>query len=97
MALIVQKYGGTSVGSIERINSVAEKIIRFREKGWRYRARAGRFFCRSLLGNSDLPRRLDLDLGIVDRRNQALFSRLAGGEVDYVGLLWSLFAQQIEQ
>ncbi|MDA1372362.1 MAG: aspartate kinase [Proteobacteria bacterium] len=33
MALIVQKYGGTSVGSIERIEAVAEKIIGFREKG----------------------------------------------------------------
>ncbi|MEM7469025.1 MAG: aspartate kinase, partial [Pseudomonadota bacterium] len=26
MALIVQKYGGTSVGSIERIQAVAEKV-----------------------------------------------------------------------
>jgi aspartate kinase len=32
MALIVQKYGGTSVGSTERIGQVAEKIIRWREK-----------------------------------------------------------------
>ncbi len=28
MALVVQKYGGTSVGSIERIKAVAERIIR---------------------------------------------------------------------
>jgi aspartate kinase len=33
MALIVQKYGGTSVGSVERIEAVADKIIRFREQG----------------------------------------------------------------
>ena len=33
MALIVQKYGGTSVGSIERIRAVAEKIIQAREQG----------------------------------------------------------------
>jgi len=33
MALIVQKYGGTSVGSIERIEAVADKIIGFRERG----------------------------------------------------------------
>lgn len=33
MALIVQKYGGTSVGSIERIQAVAEKISKFRERG----------------------------------------------------------------
>ncbi len=32
MALIVQKYGGTSVGSVERIEAVAEKV-----KGWRDR------------------------------------------------------------
>ena len=33
MALIVQKYGGTSVGSPERIQSVAQRIKRWREKG----------------------------------------------------------------
>ncbi|HUO06048.1 MAG TPA: aspartate kinase [Candidatus Binataceae bacterium] len=33
MALIVQKYGGTSVGSVERIKTVAERVARAREKG----------------------------------------------------------------
>ena len=33
MALIVQKFGGTSVGSPERIEAVAEKIPRYREQG----------------------------------------------------------------
>ena len=33
MALIVQKFGGTSVGSVERIEAVAEKIISFRGRG----------------------------------------------------------------
>ena len=33
MALIVQKYGGTSVGSIESIEAVAKKISEFRDKG----------------------------------------------------------------
>ncbi|WML91227.1 aspartate kinase [Thiothrix lacustris] len=33
MALIVQKYGGTSVGSPERIAAVAERVIRWRKKG----------------------------------------------------------------
>jgi len=33
MALIVQKYGGTSVGSPERIAAVAEKVIGWRNKG----------------------------------------------------------------
>lgn len=33
MALIVQKYGGTSVGSIERIQEVANKIIKYRQEG----------------------------------------------------------------
>jgi len=33
VALIVQKYGGTSVGSVERIQAVAEKIKVFAEKG----------------------------------------------------------------
>jgi aspartate kinase len=33
VALIVQKYGGTSVGSPERINAVADRVARFRSKG----------------------------------------------------------------
>lgn len=33
MSLIVQKYGGTSVGSIERIEAVADKIARYRDQG----------------------------------------------------------------
>ncbi|MFT0212941.1 aspartate kinase [Pseudomonas sp. F1_0610] len=33
MALIVQKFGGTSVGSIERIEQVAAKVRKFREEG----------------------------------------------------------------
>jgi aspartate kinase len=33
MALIVQKYGGTSVGSTERIRNVAKRIARFRRQG----------------------------------------------------------------
>ncbi len=33
MALIVQKYGGTSVGNPERITAVAEKVAKFREDG----------------------------------------------------------------
>src|SRR5512147_2671768 len=33
MALIVQKYGGTSVGSPERIGNVADKVINWRNRG----------------------------------------------------------------
>jgi len=33
MALIVQKYGGTSMGSVERIEHVASKVARFRAEG----------------------------------------------------------------
>ena len=33
MALYVQKYGGTSVGSVERIEAVADKVARFRAEG----------------------------------------------------------------
>jgi aspartate kinase len=33
MALIVQKYGGTSVGSPERIGNVADKVIKWRNRG----------------------------------------------------------------
>jgi aspartate kinase len=33
MALIVQKYGGTSVGSPERIRAVAERVAKYRARG----------------------------------------------------------------
>lgn len=33
MALIVQKYGGTSVGSIERIQNVAHRVAKFKKAG----------------------------------------------------------------
>jgi len=33
MALIVQKYGGTSVGTVERIEQVAEKVLAWRNRG----------------------------------------------------------------
>lgn len=33
MALIVQKYGGTSVGSVERIHAVAQRVIGYLEQG----------------------------------------------------------------
>jgi aspartate kinase len=33
MALIVQKYGGTSVGDVERIQNVARKVAKFRDQG----------------------------------------------------------------
>ena len=33
MALIVQKFGGTSVGSVPRIEAVADKVIAFKEQG----------------------------------------------------------------
>ncbi len=33
MPIIVQKYGGTSVGSVERIEAVADRVVRAREDG----------------------------------------------------------------
>ncbi len=33
MALIVQKYGGTSVGSVDRIGAVADRVARFKSDG----------------------------------------------------------------
>lgn len=32
-SLVVQKFGGTSVGSIERIEAVAERIIKTKQEG----------------------------------------------------------------
>ena len=33
MAVIVQKYGGTSVGTVERIEHVADKVLATRAQG----------------------------------------------------------------
>ena len=33
MALIVQKYGGTSVGTVDRIKNVAQRIARYKADG----------------------------------------------------------------
>ena len=33
MALIVQKYGGTSVGNTERIKNVAARVAKYRAQG----------------------------------------------------------------
>jgi aspartate kinase len=33
MPIVVQKYGGTSVGSVERIEAVADRVVRTREEG----------------------------------------------------------------
>ena len=33
MPIIVQKYGGTSVGSVERILAVADRVVTAREAG----------------------------------------------------------------
>ncbi|SBT17223.1 Aspartokinase [Marinomonas gallaica] len=33
MALLVQKYGGTSVGSIERIEAVADRVLKHKQQG----------------------------------------------------------------
>ena len=33
MALVVQKYGGTSVGDVERIQGVAERVLRYKKAG----------------------------------------------------------------
>ena len=33
MAIIVQKYGGTSVETIEKINNIAERIVKRKSEG----------------------------------------------------------------
>jgi aspartate kinase len=33
MPIVVMKFGGTSVGSVERIEAVADRVVRAREQG----------------------------------------------------------------
>ena len=82
MALIIQKYGGTSVGSIERIRSVAERVIEcHREKNQMIvvlSAMAGQTdsliqLAREMTDDPD-PRELDVLLSTGEQISVALFA-----------------------
>jgi aspartate kinase len=82
MSLIVQKFGGTSVGSIERIEQVADKVARFHSEGHRLvvvvSAMSGE--TNRLLGLAEaiqeqpLPRELDVLLATGEQVTTALLS-----------------------
>jgi aspartate kinase len=82
MALIVQKYGGTSVGTPERIQAVADKVIRYRNQGHQVvvvvSAMSGE--TDRLLGLADsvsdrpVPRELDVLLATGEQATIALLS-----------------------
>ncbi len=82
MALIVQKYGGTSVGTPERIQAVAEKIIQCRDQGNRLvvvvSAMSGetdRLLClAATLSERPVPRELDVLLATGEQTTIALLS-----------------------
>ncbi|VAW75764.1 Aspartokinase [hydrothermal vent metagenome] len=82
MALIVQKYGGTSVGTPELIEAVAEKVISYRDQGHQLvvvvSAMSGE--TNRLLGLADqvsdrpVPRELDVLLATGEQATIALLS-----------------------
>jgi aspartate kinase len=81
MALIVQKYGGTSVGNLERIENVAEKVIDWRERGDRVVVVVS-----AMSGETD--RLIGLAKGITPRPNpRELDVLLATGEQVTIALL----------
>jgi aspartate kinase len=82
MALVVQKYGGTSVGSIERIKAVARRVIEYQEKGNQMvvvlSAMAGQTdglidLASEVTGHPD-PRELDVLMSTGEQVSVALFS-----------------------
>ncbi|MBW1704943.1 MAG: aspartate kinase [Deltaproteobacteria bacterium] len=82
MALIVQKYGGTSVGSIEKIKAVAERVIEDYRQGNQMvvvlSAMAGRTdgliqLAEEMAPNPD-PRELDVLMSTGEQVSVALFS-----------------------
>ncbi|UCF85117.1 MAG: aspartate kinase [Desulfobacteraceae bacterium] len=82
MALIVQKYGGTSVGSIEKIRAVAERVVRYHKEGNRMvvvlSAMAGQTdfliqLAREMTDNPD-PRELDVLMSTGEQISVALFA-----------------------
>ena len=82
MALIVQKYGGTSVGTIERIQSVADRVIETKEEGHQVivvlSAMSGEtdrlLSLAKALSNSPSPRELDVLLSTGEQVTIALLS-----------------------
>ena len=81
MALIVQKYGGTSMGSPERIEHVASKVKAWREKGHKIVVVVS-----AMSGETD--RLLKLAKGINPRGSQREFDQIAStGEQVTIGLL----------
>ncbi|MBS1225755.1 MAG: aspartate kinase [Proteobacteria bacterium] len=81
MAIIVQKYGGTSVGNLERIENVAEKVI-----GWRERGHHMVVVVSAMSGETD--RLIGLAKGITPRPNpRELDVLMATGEQVTIALL----------
>lgn len=82
MALIVQKYGGTSVGSIDRIKAVAERVARARAAGNRLvvvvSAMAGEtnrlFALAAQLSQSPNPREADVLVSTGEQVSAALLA-----------------------
>lgn len=82
MALIVQKFGGTSVGSVEKIRSVARKVLSARNQGNRMvvvlSAMAGQTdrliaLARDMVSEPD-PRELDVLMATGEQTSVALFA-----------------------
>ncbi len=81
MSLIVQKYGGTSMGSVERIEHVANKVAKFRAEGHQVVVVVS-----AMSGETD--RLLKLAKSINPRGNSREFDQIAStGEQVTIGLL----------
>ena len=86
MALIVQKYGGTSVGSAERIGAVADRVARFKSEGHDVvvvvSAMSGEtnrlFGLAKEIQSSPAPRELDALLSTGEKVTTALLSMALG-------------------
>jgi aspartate kinase len=85
MALIVQKYGGTSVGSIEKVRAVAERVIKYHQEGNQVvvvlSAMAGQTdfliqLARKMTDDPD-PRELDVLMSTGEQVSVALFAMAA--------------------
>jgi len=82
VGLVVQKYGGTSVGSIERIKAVADRVVRSREAGNRIvvvvSAMAGEtnrlFKLASELSDTPSPRETDVLVATGEQVSAALLA-----------------------
>src|ERR671931_257268 len=81
MGVVVQKYGGTSVGSVERIHAVATRVQRARQEGYQVVVVVS-----AMAGETDRLLRLAREVSVTPRARE-VDTLLATGEMVSIALV----------